>query len=367
MKSRADLPADLSALRERVESLKPPERRFAAHSQQPMLATLLDKPFSDPDWLFEIKHDGVRVLADRKGDAVQLYGRNGTLITSRYPELCAALKQLVATDFTIDGEIVAPDEQGRPSFQKLQGRMHLTNPRDVERAMTATPVEAIFFDCLQLEGYDLRSVLLLARKECLKILLSQPTLVRYSDHVVGQGEAFFAAASKQGVEGIIGKKIGGRYIGGRSRDWVKIKCQRRQEFVIGGYTDPQGGRIYFGALHLGLYENNKLVYVSKVGTGFDAKTLKMVWQKMLPLKRATSPFEEKSPSGRGHHWIDPELVCEVRFTEWTHDGGIRHPAFLGLRTDKKPRECHREDPADTERDQKSNVRSQKSENRKSAN
>jgi bifunctional non-homologous end joining protein LigD len=286
----------------------------------------------------------VRVVAVRKGDTVQLYGRNGTLITGRYPELCAALKRSIASDFTIDGEIVAPDEQGRPSFQKLQARMHLTSSRDIGRAMAATPVEAVFFDCLQLEGSDLRSVSLLDRKECLKMMLPRSTLTRYSDHVVEQGEAFFAAASKQGVEGIIGKRIAARYIGGRSRDWVKIKYQRRQEFVIGGYTDPQGGRTYFGALHLGLYKDDKLVYVSKVGTGFDAKTLRMVWDKMLPLKRATSPFQEKSPSGRGHHWIDPELVCEVRFTEWTNDGGIRHPAFLGLRTDKKPQECHREDP-----------------------
>jgi bifunctional non-homologous end joining protein LigD len=169
--------------------------------------------------------------------------------------------------------------------------------------------------------------------------------VRYSDHVLGKGEAFFNAASEQGLEGIIAKKAQSRYSGGRSRDWVKIKCHKRQEFVIGGYTDPQGGRSYFGALHLGLYRGDKLVYVSKVGTGFDDKTLKTVWQKMLPLKRATSPFDERGPSGRGHHWIEPELVCEVRFSEWTDDGGIRHPAFLGLRTDKKPRECRKEELA----------------------
>jgi bifunctional non-homologous end joining protein LigD len=346
MKSRANVSAELSALRNCVKSLHAPQRRFLAASQQPMLATLIKSPFSDPDWLFEIKHDGIRVLADRKGDAIQLYGRNGTLISSRYPEICAELRRFSSTDFTIDGEIVAPDEQGRSSFQRLQARMHLTSPRDVERAMDTTPVEAVFFDCLQVEAYDLRSVSLIDRKECLRKLLSQSTFARYSDHVIGRGEDFFKEASERGVEGIIGKTMVGRYTGGRSRDWVKIKCQRRQEFVIGGYTDPQGGRIYFGALHLGLYEDDKLVYVSKVGTGFDAKTLEMVWHKMLPLKRATSPFQRKSPSGRGHHWIDPELVCEVRFTEWTNDGGIRHPAFLGLRTDKKPHECRREEAAD---------------------
>jgi bifunctional non-homologous end joining protein LigD len=340
-----DVSAKLSALRERLKRLKAPKRVFAPDSQPLMLATLQDRPFSGPDWIFEIKYDGVRVLAARNGDTVELYGRNGTSITSRYPELCAALKRLPVDHFTIDGEIVAPDDQGRPSFQKLQARMHLASPRDIERAMAAAPVEGIFFDCLQLDGHDLRSLPLLERKECLKSFLAPLGQARYSDHVSEKGEAFFAAASEQGLEGIVAKRARSRYAGGRSRDWVKIKCQKRQEFVIGGYTDPQGGRSYFGALHLGLYKDKKLVYVSKVGTGFDTKTLKLIWQKMLPLKRATSPFDEKSPSGRGHHWIEPELVCEVRFAEWTQDGGIRHPAFLGLRSDKKPEDCIKEEPA----------------------
>src|SRR4029077_19290456 len=182
------------------------------------------------------------------------------------------------------------------------------------------------------------------RKECLKQFLPLLGQAHYSDHVVKAGEAFFDAASERGLEGIVAKKIRSRYTGGRSRDWIKIKCQRRQEFVIGGYTDPQGGRSYFGALHLGIYQGKKLIYVSKVGTGFDSKLLKSVWDKMQPLKRATSPFEVKTPIGRGNHWIDPKLVCDVRFSDWTDDGGIRHPAFLGLRTDKKPEECFKDEP-----------------------
>jgi bifunctional non-homologous end joining protein LigD len=334
----------ISALRERLQKFNTPPQKFSARSQPLMLATLQERPFSAPDWIFEIKYDGVRVLAERDGEAVALYGRNGTLITNRYPELSGALKRLPVDRFVIDGEIAALDERGQPSFQRLQARMHLTRARDIERALLVAPVEGYFFDCLALQGRDLRSLPLLERKECLRLFLPFLGQARYSDHVAAAGEAFFHAASERRLEGIIAKRADSRYVGGRSRDWIKIKCQRRQEFVIGGYTDPQGERSYFGALHLGLYDGGKLVYVSKVGTGFDAQTLKMVWERMQSLTRAQSPFERRSPTGRGHHWIEPELVCEVRFSDWTDDGGIRHPAFVGLRADKKPEECRRDEP-----------------------
>ena len=310
-----------------------------------MLATLATRPFSGSEWLFEIKYDGVRVLAERSGDKVELYGRNRTVISSRYPELRVALKHLPCDRFVIDGEIVAPDENGRPSFQKLQARMHLTRARDIAQALAAVPVEGMFFDCLALDGHDLRALQLLERKEFLKSLLPPLGLARYGDHVMAAGDDLFRAASEMALEGIIGKKINSRYGGGRSREWIKIKCQRRQEFVIGGYTEPQGGRTCFGALHLGLYDGQKLIYISKVGTGFDDKTLKTIWQKMQPLKRPRSPFDKKSPGGRGHSWVEPTLVCEVRFSDWTHDGGIRHPAFLGLRADKEPKACRKEEPS----------------------
>ncbi|HEV8641400.1 MAG TPA: DNA ligase D, partial [Methylomirabilota bacterium] len=176
------------------------------------------------------------------------------------------------------------------------------------------------------------------------LLLPPRGVIRYGDHVLEQGEPFFEAVCEQRLEGIVAKKIDSRYTGGRSQDWMKIKCQRRQEFVIGGYTDPQGSRGHFGALHLGLYEGDRLVYVSKVGTGFDAKTLKMVWERLAPLARPTSPFDVGSPRGRSHHWVEPRLVCEVRFTDWTQDGGLRAPVFLGLRDDKRPEDCRREVP-----------------------
>jgi DNA ligase D-like protein (predicted ligase) len=319
-----------------------PVQKFSGATQALMLATLQDHPFSGAGWLFEIKYDGVRVLAERNGDEVELYGRNRTVITNRYPELTEALKQLPCDRFIIDGEVVACDDEGKPSFQRLQARMHLTRPRDIEAAAVAVPVEAIFFDCLALEGYDLRQLPLARRKEFLRNFLPLGR-ARYSDHMAEAGQDVFEAASRMGLEGIIAKKADSRYFGGRSREWLKIKCHRRQEFVIGGYTAPQGGRTCFGALHLGVYRDGKLVYVSKVGTGFDGKTLHALWEKLQPLKRSTSPFTERTPGGRGHSWVEPKLVCEVRFSDWTHDGGIRHPAFLGLRADKQPAECRRED------------------------
>lgn len=340
-----DLPAKQAAIRERIAALGAPRRAVPA-TQPVMLATLAERPFSGKGWLFEPKYDGVRVLASRQGNTIDLYARSAQVITMRYPELLKPLRALPLDAFLIDGEIVALDERGTPSFERLQARMGLTHPRDVEQAVSAVPVVAIFFDCLALDGHDLRRVPLLARKEHLRLLLPPVGILRYGDHVLEQGEAFFDAASAQRLEGIVAKQTESVYVGGRSRDWIKVKCQRRQEFVIGGYTDPQGGRMYFGALHLGVYEGPRLVYVSKVGTGFDERFLKNLWDQLQPLRRPSSPFATGTPPGRGHHWVEPTLVCEVRFTEWTQGGGIRHPVFLGLRTDKRPEECRREVPAD---------------------
>ena len=340
----ADVPRKLLGLRAELRKVKTPEQSLSARRQPVMLATLEERPFSGSEWIFEVKYDGVRVLAERHGDSVELFGRNKTAIGSRYPEVRDALNRLPLDRFIIDGEIVALDELGKPSFQMLQARMHLTNSRDIERAATLVPVESIFFDCLALDGHDLRLLPLAERKEFLKYLLPPLGLARYGDHIQTNGKDLFRAVSEMGLEGIVAKRIKSRYVGGRSRDWIKIKCQRSQEFVIGGYTGPQGGRTYFGALHLGLYQGQKLTYISKVGTGFDAKTLKSIWQEMQPLKRSASPFERKSPKGRQHCWIEPKLVCEVRFSDWTQDGGIRHPTFLGLRSDKKPEDCRMMEP-----------------------
>jgi bifunctional non-homologous end joining protein LigD len=350
----ADRPARLAAVRARLQALGAPRGEVDARAQPFTLATLAERPFSDPAWLYEIKYDGVRVLADRRGDRVTLYGRSGQDTTSRYPEVVRALRALPIDRFVIDGEIVALDDAGRPSFQRLQPRMALTDPRDIELAARRQPAVGVFFDCLGLDDRDLRRRPLVERKECLRLLVPPLGPVRYGDHVAGEGRAFFEAASAQRLEGIVAKKARSVYSGGRTRDWIKIKCQKRQEFVIGGYTDPQGARGHFGALHLGLYDGpagaRRLVYVSKVGTGFDQAGLAAIWARLRPLDRATPPFDAGAvPTGRGHHWVEPRLVCEVRFTDWTEDGGLRHPTFLGLRDDRRPEDCRREtsEPVDS--------------------
>ena len=339
----ADVPGRLACIRQHVDTLDAPRREVPAGSQPFMLATLDERAPSDTGWLFEIKFDGVRVLAARRGEQVELYGRSGQLITGRYPDLARALLALPVEHFVIDGEIVALDERGRPSFQRLQPRMALTDPREIEAAAARVPVEGVFFDCLALDGHDLRRLPLTRRKDCLRLLVPPLGPVHYVDHVLEHGPAFLEAANEQRLEGIVAKKAASSYAGGRSRDWIKVKCQRRQEFVIGGYTDPQGSRGHFGALHIGVYNGARLVYVSKVGTGFDQAGLKSLWEKLQPLARATPPFDTGAiPKGKSHHWVEPRLVCEVRFSDWTNDGGIRHPTFIALRSDKRPEECRRE-------------------------
>jgi bifunctional non-homologous end joining protein LigD len=347
----ADPSGRRAAVRARLDALEAPRGDVVARRQPFTLATLAERPFSDPAWIYEIKYDGVRVLASRRGERVELYGRSGTDTTARYPEVVRALRALPVDSFVIDGEIVALDDAGRPSFQRLQPRMGQTDPREIERLAIERPAIGVFFDCLMLDGRDLRGLPLVDRKECLRLLVPPLGRVRYGDHVVGEGQAFFDLASEQRLEGIVAKRARSLYSGKRTREWIKIKCQRRQEFVIGGYTDPQGSRGHLGALHLGLYDgpvaSPRLVYVSKVGTGFDQAGLRATWERLRPLARATPPFDAGAvPTGRGHHWVEPRLVCEVRFTEWTDEGGLRHPTFMGLRDDKKPHDCRREDPVE---------------------
>ena len=338
-----DVSGTIAAVRERVGSLDAPKGEASARKVPLMLATLATRPPSGPEWCFEIKYDGVRVLAWRKDDEVRLTGRSGDDITGRYPEVAAALRALAVPRFLLDGEIIAEDESGHPSFQRLQARMGLTRPRDVEAAMARVPVRGMFFDCPGLLGCDLRNLPLVQRKELLARVVPPLGTVQRCDHVLEHGEAFFAAASEMGLEGVVAKRLASRYSGRRSQDWVKVKCDRRELFVIGGYSEPQGSRARFGALHVGRYEGTRLVYVTKVGTGFDTAGLEEIAQALAPLRRATSPFQTGGPPGRGHTWVEPRLVCEIRFTEWTDDGGLRHPTFMGLRPDKKREDCRREE------------------------
>jgi DNA ligase D-like protein (predicted ligase)/DNA ligase D-like protein (predicted 3'-phosphoesterase) len=291
----ADRAGHIAAVRARLDARGAPRGTVEARAQPFALAAQAKAPFADPAWLYEIKYDGVRVLAERRGERVALYGRSGQDTTSRYPEIVRALESLAIDRFVIDGEIVALDASGRPSFQRLQPRMGLTDPGDVAFAAQQRPAVGVFFDCLQLDDRDLRRQPLLDRKECLRWLVPALGTVRYGDHVVGEGVAFYEAASAQRLEGIVAKKARGPYPAGRTRDWIKIKCQRAQAFVIGGYTDPQGARGHFGALNLGVYDGppdaSRLVYVSKVGTGFDEAGLAAIRERLRPLARATAPFE----------------------------------------------------------------------------
>ena len=337
-----DAPAWLAALRAHVATLGAPRGDLRADQVRHMLATPAEQPFSRPGWVFEIKYDGVRVVAERRGEDVRLLGRSGEDITGRYPEIAEALRGLRVEQIVLDGEIVAYDASGRPSFGRLQKRMLISRPRDVAAAMARVPVRAVFFDCLALEGHDLRRLRLLQRKECLARALPPAGVVQAGDHVAEHGDAFFEAANEMGLEGIIAKRADSRYEGRRSADWIKIKCQRRQEFVIGGYSDPRGSGRHFGALHVGVYEDGRLRHVTRVGSGFDDAMQDQLWRQLQALARTDSPFGASGPHGRVDHWVEPRLVCEVRFTEWTADGGVRHPIFMGLRTDRKPEEVRRE-------------------------
>ncbi len=300
-------------------------------------------PPTTEDWVHEVKFDGYRMqvrLDYTHGKAVTLMTRSGQNWTDRYPEIAQALKGLSLQNAILDGEVVALDEQGRSHFQLLQQAMK----DGVSRNLCYYA-----FDLLFLDGEDLRELPLIERKEKLKRILSQirdRKIVRYSDHLKVNGSVFLELACKEGLEGIVSKNKESTYESRRNGDWVKSKCVKQQEFVIGGYTDPQGSRKDFGSLLLGVNEGSQLRYVGKCGTGFDAETLGSVFQKLKRLKVSESPFQINSPRERGNHWLKPKLVAEVSFAMWTQDGLLRAPVFRGLREDKKVNEVNREDPSD---------------------
>ena len=302
-----------------------------------MLPTLEEELPRGPGWLFEVKWDGVRVLALRVGGRVDLWSRRGTRVTGQYPEVAAATAALPGGDLALDAEIVALDADGRASFQRLQRRMH------VARGTAPVPVTAYVYDCLALLGRDVRDLPLAERKALLRELLPARDTLRYCDHVEGDGRAFLEAVCRAGVEGVVAKRMDSPYRGGRRSEWRKIKCHLRQEFVIGGYTDPKGTRAFLGAVHLGVYAGKALVYVGRAGSGLDATGLDVLHGRLRRLATDRCPFSRGDPPrGPEHHWVRPDLVCEARFTEWTEDDQLRHPVFLGLRPDKRAAEVRRE-------------------------
>jgi bifunctional non-homologous end joining protein LigD len=309
---------------------------------EPELATLTKERFSDPAWISERKLDGERCLAFASGDSVRLLTRNKKSITGTYPELAAALGAQRAGDFIVDGEIVAFDGP-QTSFAQLQQRMQLAAP--LPELVRRVPVYFYLFDVVYAEDQDLRRLPLLERKQVLRLLLSFGGPLRFSTHRTGKGEAHWQEACKKGWEGVIAKRADSPYRSGRTRDWLKFKCENAQEFVIGGYTDPQGGRAGFGALLIGYYdEAGRLVYAGKVGTGFDQRLLRSLHATLRGIERGPAPFSGGEAPRSGVHWVEPRLVGQVGFSEWTTAGQLRHPRFLGLRDDKDPADVVRESP-----------------------
>ncbi len=316
---------------------------------EPMLAENRERPFSKPDWLFELKYDGYRLLADLEGSEPQLRSRNGRDITRAFPEIARSLRHLPFDRVLVDGEVVVHDDAGRPSFQRLQQRGRLSKPLDVQRAAAELPATLYAFDLLAFDDLDVRPVPLAARKEWLRAVLPTVGPLRYADHIAEHGEAFFDEVRKLGLEGIVGKRADAPYRAGRSRHWVKIRADRTDDFVVAGYTRPKGARSGFGALHVAAYVDGDLIYVGRVGTGFAAQQLDDV-RAMLEAIERTDPPCAGAPAGRDHRWVEPELVCEVRYKEVTDEGLLRQPAFVRFRDDKPPTECVRREVASDEGD-----------------
>jgi DNA ligase D-like protein (predicted ligase) len=303
----------------------------------PMLATLSKEHFSKEGWIFERKFDGERCLVFKNGGNVRLISRNKKEKNHQYPEIAEAFNDQ-KHDFVVDGEIVAFDGNVT-SFSKLQPRMHSKKPdRNIK-------VYCYVFDIIYLEGTDLSAIELTERKKLLKKALSfNHDHLRYTIHRNKEGEKYLEEACGKGWEGLIAKDAGSGYIHKRSKKWLKFKCQNRQELVICGYTAPQGEREHFGALIVGFYKEGNLKHAGKVGTGYDEATLERVHEKMKPLEQQDNPFKGEVPDYQDVTWLKPDLVGEFRFTEWTDKNRLRHPAFLGLRDDKKAKDVRKEVP-----------------------
>lgn len=316
---------------------------------EPMLSTLADDPFDNDDWIFELKLDGIRALVVKDGDKLEMWTRNAKSMANRFPTIAAALGALHANSMILDGEIVALDEKGHSHFGLIQPRIHLSRAKDIAMADQEIPVHFYAFDVLHLNGYNLMKFPVIARKEVLKALIpDRAGWIRYTDHVEGRGIDFFNAVSSHGLEGIVAKKKTSEYVPARSKYWIKIKTQHTDRFVVGGFTPPAGSRKYFGALLLGLYDRKgDFIYVGRAGGGFDDRTLAEASKEVRKRIASKRPFKEVPAEVRRSTWVQPQLVCEVRFTEWTADRMLRNPIFLGFRNDVDPEQCILEDSLPT--------------------
>lgn len=303
---------------------------------KPMLATLTEEPFDNPAWFYEIKWDGYRIISELRKGKAELWSRNRQDYTEKYQPIADELAK-IHHDVVLDGEVVVVDKKGKSHFGLLQDWTE----------QTEGVLMYYVFDILHLDGHDLTGLPLQRRKEILKHALPHLSRVKYSDHVVGDGVKFFEAVKKQGLEGMIAKDTNGIYLSGkRSKSWLKVKTHMRQEAVIAGWTEPRGSRKDIGALVLGVYENGSLIYIGHAGTGFGSEKLGELKKLLTPLKQNESPFASPPKTNMPATWVKPKVVCEVAFTEWTPDGSMRHPVFVGLREDKKAGKVIREMPED---------------------
>jgi bifunctional non-homologous end joining protein LigD len=320
----------------------------------PMLATPVNQPFDGDDWLFEIKWDGYRAIAFLENGKARLVSRNQNDLTPRYPELKDLPQFVKAKTAILDGEVVALDEQGRASFSLMQQRTGFRPGGRRGPVNADVPVLYYAFDLLYLDGYDWRKLPLEERKKKLATILVAGDAVRYSDHYEKQGKALFEMARARGLEGILAKKRDSIYQEHRSSEWLKIKITHRIECVIGGYTEPEGARVYFGSIVLGLYDNQgRLIHVGQAGSGFDQRSLEEVWKLLKQRETKKNPFYGEVEALRKTYWVKLELVAEIEYAEWTSSGEsgkiagtgpkLRAPVFLGLRDDKDPKDCKLDD------------------------
>src|SRR5882762_750592 len=312
---------------------------------EPMLATLADHPFSDPNWLFEIKWDGIRALARIENGALALRSRTGVDIAKRYPELASLPNALAARKAILDGEIVALDAQGRSNFERLQDRMH--EPAPSESLVTQIRVVYFAFDLLYCDGYDLREAPLLERKQLLQRLLYTSERFRYADHQLEHGKELFALAEQNGLEGIVAKRADSPYVSDRSPYWVKLKSTKTVDAVVGGWTEARTPALPFGSLLLGLYQRKKLRFIGHVGSGFDGKKLKELSSRLKELAAPACPFDSLPETNEKPSWTSPALVARVKFSGWTQERSLRHPVFLALREDARPTDCQWENEVAT--------------------
>jgi bifunctional non-homologous end joining protein LigD len=311
----------------------------------PMMAYLTDTPPGGKNWVYEIKWDGVRALCFiRDGKLDYILSRTGNHCERQYPEMSVLPRQVVARDAIIDGEIAVLDEKGRPSFSKIQPRIAQTDPNSVAHLSRSTPITFFAFDIVYCHGYDLRDAPLSKRREVLKAVFEPTDRFRMSDQFAAEGKEMLAAAKQAGLEGIVAKQADSKYESRRSRSWLKLKARNEQEFLICGFT--HGERSYFSSLVLGVYRDGKLVHAGQVGTGFDDRTIHEIHSRLQPLITDKSAFSIPAKINRKVTWVRPELVCEVAFLEWTPDGQLRAPSFVGLREDVTSREVVRESSSD---------------------